>query len=317
MSGVVIFNPHAGRKQAEKRFQALKATLPDNLEFWPTEREGHAEELAWQAAQDDVGLVIAAGGDGTVHEVANGLLRAHKPDVTMGVLPIGSANDYAYSLEKKALSEPFAVDVGKVCEPGGKERYFICCLGLGLNGAVTLEARRIKSLQGVLLYGLATVKALWKHYACPQMSLTVDGNCSQFPTLMISVLIAHREGGFILAPRAELDDGFFEYVHAGALSRWQVMKLLPRLALSGTPESFPNVSQGRCQSLHLVSQTPLIVHIDGEFFATPEENIRELDIQILKKKLRVQLLQKVSAQKALEKGRLKNQEVPARTNQHP
>jgi diacylglycerol kinase (ATP) len=289
MAGVVLFNAHAGKRQAEKRLQKLRSLLPGEIEICSTERPGHAEEMALRAASAGTSPVIAAGGDGTVHEAANGILRSGNGEVTLGVLPLGSANDYAYSLRKRAANLAFAVDVGQIREPGGKERYFVCCLGLGLNGAVTLEARRIKKLQGVFLYGWATIKALWKHYQIPQMKLTIDGQETKMPTLMASVMIGHREGGFLLAPDAVLDDGLFDFVHAGALSRWQVMKLLPRLAIWGTPKSFPKVWQGRGQSLQLESEKPLICHIDGEFFATPEENIRQVDIRVLEKRLRVQL----------------------------
>ena len=109
------------------------------------------------------GIVAAAGGDGTVHEVANGLLHSGLPEVRFAVVPIGSANDYAYSLaaDTDGQSPPAVrpVDVGVVSEPGGRQRYFVCCLGLGLNGAVTLESRQIRRLQGIALYGLATLRA--------------------------------------------------------------------------------------------------------------------------------------------------------------
>src|SRR5690606_11200620 len=117
------------------------------LELWPTRAPGHAEELAFAAAKQGFSLVIAAGGDGTVHEIANGLLRSGQPDISLGVIPIGSANDYFHSIEREGKAFPesksFLVDVGQVSEPGGRTRFFICCLGLGFNGAVTLESRKI------------------------------------------------------------------------------------------------------------------------------------------------------------------------------
>jgi len=277
-----------------RRLQTLRRSLGNRVVFQATSHAGHAVELAEQAARSGYGIVAAAGGDGTVHEVANGLLRAGSPDVHFAVLPIGSANDYAHSLQHalgndRPIGGRVAVDVGRVRDPAGRERFFVCCLGLGLNGAVTMESRRIRRLQGIALYGLATVRALWYHYACPTMDLTIDGQDSSLPTLMLSVLVGRREGGFVLAPHAELADGWMEYVHAGALSRLEVLQFLPRLALFGPPAAHPKVRMGRCRSVRLRSQVPLTVHADGEFFCVPKDNIRELAVDIMPAALTVNL----------------------------
>ena len=281
----VIFNPAAGRGQAARRLARIRKAWGDRVAFQPTDYPGHALELARHAALDGYKIVAAAGGDGTVHEVANGLLQAQRPDVQFGIIPIGSANDYHASLEMEATSPPAAVrtvDVGLVRGPGGRQKFFVCCLGLGLNGAVTMEARKIKRLQGIALYGLATLRALWYHYRCPQMELALDGQPSvRAATLMLSVLVGRREGGFVLAPKASLDDGWLDYVHAQDLSRFEVLKFLPRLALTGPPSNYPKVRQGRCRSLKLTSEAPLVVHVDGEFFCVPKEDVRSLEIEIV------------------------------------
>jgi diacylglycerol kinase family enzyme len=289
----IISNPEAGRRRAVARLARLRSRWEGRAEFWPTQHAGHAEELAYQAAQAGFRMVLAAGGDGTVHEVANGLLRAGRPDVVFGVLPIGSANDYAHSLAcdgRPLQPGGLAVDVGQVSAASGRQRYFLCCLGLGLNGAVTLEAERIKRLQGLALYGLATLRALWRRYSCPVMNLTLDDDPPRSaPTLMLSLLLGRREGRFEMAPQAKLDDGLFEYIHAGGLSRLEILGLLPRLAFSGPPRDYPKVKQGQCRRLMLSSEAPLTVHIDGEFFSRPEDNLRDLKVRLLPRALTVQL----------------------------
>lgn len=291
----VIFNPTAGRGQAARRLAKLRRQLGPRLHLRPTAHAGHAVTLAQQAALDDIPIVAAAGGDGTAHEVANGLLRAHKPGVRFGIIPIGSANDYYASLQAELGSDPsltHAVDVGRVRAPGGRQRYFICCLGLGLNGAVTMESRKIKRLQGIALYGLATLRALWYRYQCPRMDLAMDDQPGkQLATLMLSVLVGRREGGFVLAPNARLDDGWFDFVHSGDLSRWEVLKLLPRLALAGPPANYPKVTQGRCRRLNLTSEAPLVVHLDGEFLCLPEDNVHTLEIDVVPAALQIANLQ--------------------------
>ncbi len=94
----VIYNPAAGRGRAEKLLGELRATLGDEIELRPSRKPWHAVELARQAAEEGFAKVVAAGGDGTVHEVANGVLQSGRRDVVFSVWPIGSANDYAYSL---------------------------------------------------------------------------------------------------------------------------------------------------------------------------------------------------------------------------
>jgi diacylglycerol kinase family enzyme len=290
----VIFNPAAGRNEAGRRLRRLLRGWGSHCNLIATTRPGHAEELALKAVHDGFQVVAAAGGDGTVHEVANGILRAAPPAVTFGVIPIGSANDYDYSLTlledgtSEAGSHIHHVDVGMVEEPGGRSRYFVNTLSLGLNGAVTLEARRIRRLQGLPLYALATVRALWYHYACPVMTLTIDGQERRVPTLMLSVCLGRREGGFVMAPHVKLDDGMFEFVHASDMSRLGVLRFLPRLALYGPPANHPKVWMGRCKEIKLLSEAPITAHADGEFFSLPEDYIREMTIQVLPKKLTVQ-----------------------------
>jgi len=295
----VIFNPASGKGQAARRLERLQRQ--GEIKLLRTEAPGHAIELARRAALDGFTTIVAAGGDGTVHEVANGILQAKRPDVRFGILPIGSANDYHASLlmDSSAHSdEPSVrtVDVGVVRGPGGREKYFLCCLGLGFNGFVTVEARKIKRLQGIALYGLATLRALWYHYRCPKLTIAFDDLPPiQAASLMLSVLVGKREGGFVLAPQARLGDGWLDYVHAGELSRWEVLRFLPRLALAGPPEHHPKVRQGRCKKVKLTSEVPLVVHLEGEFFCTPNENVHELEIEIVPGVLRVDMNVNLSA----------------------
>ncbi len=288
----VIFNPTAGKHRARRRLARLRAGWGDRADFWPTERAGHAADLARRAAEAGYRVVAAAGGDGTAHEVLNGLMAAGRSEVRFSIIPIGSANDYAHSLGLDRAGGPppaRAVDVGHVRAPGGRSAYFGCNLGLGFNGAVTWESRRIRRLQGMALYGLATLRALYSHFERPLMTLCIDDAPPwQTPTLLFSALVGRREGGFVLAPRAQVDDGWLDYVHAADLSRAEVLRLLVRIAVFGPPADYPRVRQGRCRRVALVSQAPLIVHTDGEFFCLPADGVRELEIELLPQALTVE-----------------------------
>jgi diacylglycerol kinase (ATP) len=280
----VIFNPAAGKQRGRARLAQIRKAWGTHVSFRPTQHCGHAIELAEQAAREGFAVVAAAGGDGTAHEVLNGLMRLQNPNVQFTIIPIGSANDYAFSLGLDRKNAPPArrVDVGLVRTANGKSAYFGCCLGLGLNGCITWESRQIRRLQGVFLYGLATIRAMIYHYRFPPMTMLIDDEPPwTAPTLLFSTLIGKREGGFVLAPKAEVDDGLFDFVHAADLSRWEILQFLPRLALFGPPETYAKVRQGRCRRVKLGSEVPLIIHTDGEFFCLPQDRVHEVEIEIV------------------------------------
>jgi diacylglycerol kinase (ATP) len=290
----VIFNPSSGRGRSARRLAAVRRAWAERAVFWPTSAPGDAEELALRAAQSGFATVAAAGGDGTVHEVANGLLRAERPDVILALLPTGSANDYASCLGVEAnwwrsegVLQPHAVDVGIVRAPG-RRRYFVNGLGLGFNGTVTRESRRIHWLQGVALYGLAVLRTLCFRYELIPMCVRIDDEERRTPTLALSLALGKREGNFVVAPQAELDDGLFDYIHAGSLRRRDLARLLPSLfGGGGLPCDRPNLWLGRCRQVRLQAESPLVVHTDGELFCVTEDGIRELEIDLLPQALRV------------------------------
>lgn len=291
----VIYNPAAGRGRAEKRLAGLRKTFTGRADFLATCAAGHGEELAFEAVGRGYAIVGAAGGDGTVHEVANGVLKAAKKDISFTVFPIGSANDYAFTLNMSedwwqrcgACVPSRAVDIGVVSTPEGRKRFFINGLGLGFNGAVTLESRRIPRLQGVLLYSLALLKAAWSHYKFPRMHITTDTFERDLPTLAFSASIGQREGNFVLAPNALVDDGLFDYLHAGRLTRWELLRHVPGMITGKLPMDYPNLWRGRCREVRLHSESPLVVHLDGELFSRPEDEVRDLEIRLLPGALRV------------------------------
>jgi diacylglycerol kinase (ATP) len=291
----VIFNPAAGKGRAANLVRAAQKSIHAPAVLRPSRTIGHAAELAQEAANEGFPLVVAAGGDGTVHEVANGLLQANRPDVCFGIWPIGSANDYAFALgltewwrgdRGRALMES-QVDVGRIAG-GGRSRYFVNGMGLGFNGAVTLESRHIKRLQGMALYGLATLKAIVRHFGQPTLRVRFDDVVREKPTLALSVNLGPREGNFPVTPEAKLDDGLFDCIQAGPLTRWGAIKLLPRMATGTLPSDHPHLWLGRCRSVHIQASQPVRVHLDGEFFCHPEDGIQEFSIELIPRRLRVQ-----------------------------
>ncbi len=315
----VIFNPAAGRRRARRRLGGFLTRWGERVTLRPTARPGHAAALAADAVREGFDVVAAAGGDGTVHEVADGLLRAtggandSSEDAASGagptfaVVPIGSANDYAHSLKRQFGVAPLdapaghAVDVGRLrwmdATGAERDRFFVCCCGAGLAGRVTLESRKIGWLQGVPLYGLAAIRAV--RAAGPPTDWTVigwtatggkatgdDASPVTAPTRSFHTLLGRREGGFLLAPRASLDDGLFDTVRLGPAGRWAMLRMLPGLARTGPPIGHPHITTGRARSVRLDSPTPLAVHVDGELALVPADGVRAVRLDLLPGRLR-------------------------------
>ena len=101
-----------------------------------------------------------------------------------------------------------------------RSRYFVNGFGAGFNGLVTRESRRIRRLRGLPLYGLAVLRVILFHYVTPTTTVRLDdGEPRTAPTLGLSLALGRREGNFVVAPQAQLDDGLFDYVHGGAVTR--------------------------------------------------------------------------------------------------
>jgi len=293
----VIYNPSAGRGRGRKLFAAARAWAGPTADLRETREPGHGVELAEAAARDGFARVIAAGGDGTVHEVANGLLRAGADGVRFGVWPIGSANDYAAMLNlsqwwdrrgRGVTLTAKAVDVGRVWS-GSRSLYFVNCLGIGFNGMVALESRKIRSLRGIPLYASAFVKAMLRHYTAPTLTVRYDDTALTLPTLAATVNVGAREGGFPVTPDAVLDDGLFDYLHVSDAKRWQLARYLPALIAGKLPRDHPKIRMGRCRRVSVTGETPLCVHADGEFFSRPADGVTGLEIELLQRKLLVEM----------------------------
>jgi diacylglycerol kinase family enzyme len=291
----VIFNPRAGRDRARQRFERLREVLGSRAAFQPTAGPRHGEELALEAAMAGFPTVAAAGGDGTVHEVANGILRAGRPEVVLEVYPVGSANDYAHTLgvdpEWRIRADPAiqarTVDVGIVRAPDGRQRYFVNGIGIGINGIVNMEARRFKRLQGLALYGTALLKTIGLRYQYPPMAVSLDGRERRVETLALTLAIGRREGNFVMAPDAILDDGWFDYLHAGPMPRLELLWNVPRLATGWLPSRNPKLWRGRCRRVNVRCDEPIPFHIDGELFIEHERPVHALEVELVPSALRV------------------------------
>jgi YegS/Rv2252/BmrU family lipid kinase len=292
----IILNPYAGRKKASHlrpRIETAFRQTGISFDLAETTGTGHAVELARQAKEAGFDPIIAAGGDGTLSEVVNGLAQATPPGALVGpigVLPVGSANDLAAmagcpfdiiaAAQAIVAGRTRRVDLGYATLTSGAttlHRYFDNNVGIGFEAWVTLESYKIRWLRGVPLYFLAALRAL-RNCPAPLVKLAwqaANGEVHQRTqrTLMISVGNSRRTGGgFFLTPDARLDDGLLDIGIAGAVSRLRILWLLPKV-LRGQHTSDPAFTLVRSQKLTVDVGEPLPVHLDGEVVMQNAEHI--------------------------------------------
>ncbi len=288
----LIANPIAGRGRGREALPAAEEALRrQGLQFVTevTSRPLEAMEIARQAAEEGYQLVVAMGGDGTSHEVANGLLSSDNSEVALGLIPIGTGNDFASMFDTPTDLEAVArrlgegktrlIDIGRV-----GDRYFVNALGIGFDALVSVEALKIQHfLSGLPLY-LAAVFITLKEYQIPHITVEFDGERLSMPMTLLCVANGKREGGgFLLTPDAENDDGLFDICLARGLGRLGILRLLPE-AIKGTHVDKEPVTMARAKRVILDSPDPLPVHADGEILYT---DAHHLEIEIIPRRLRV------------------------------
>ncbi len=203
----IILNPNADLGRAWRSAADLRPVVD---EFGGTDWSGtvyptHATELARQAALDGYELVIAAGGDGTVHEVINGLMQApaeRRP--RLGVIPMGSGNDFAHSIgmtidPPRALRQIFTgtpqrIDIGRLEDNLGRSEYWDNTIGIGFDATVTIRSRRIPYLRGFLIYLVSVLQTIILNHDAPRLSITSDLETWQEDILMLVLCNGGREG---------------------------------------------------------------------------------------------------------------------------
>jgi diacylglycerol kinase family enzyme len=299
---LVIANPSAGRGRAATSLKLLRGMLRQGDRLALTEHPRHAVELAREAARSGAWPVIAAaGGDGTAHEVACGVLESENRETVLAVLPIGSANDYAWALKlgrdwwkrPGGATRVATVDAGLLEWTGGDGKaggtWFINGMGAGFNGQVTLESRKIRHLRGLPLYALAVWRALGSHRMGGPWHVAVDGVAlAERPRLTVSLALGPREGNFVVAPEASLTDGLFDALAAEPLGVLEILRLLPGLAV-GAALRHPRVWQGRgaVVEMRLAEGEAFIAHVDGELAVLPGMGVREMTARVVPGRLRV------------------------------
>ena len=297
MTAKVILNPYSNRWNSQKRWAeadaALKAAGVD-FELVISKSEGQIIELTKQAVQDNCAPIIIAGGDGSIGDAANGLVRAanvgKNPLVPLGIMPTGSANDVAFALglptDLKEAAKVIAagktrpMDLGKL-----NDRYFVNNSAAGLEPYVTIKHEKISWIKGIARYLVAAVQAIMDK---PEWHGNVkwDGGEYNGPFSLISVGNGRRTGGFFMTPHADPFDGKLTLAFGYRGTRLGLFQALPR-AFNEDKGSYVemegmNEVQATRISIHL--DTPSPAHTDGELLP---EWIQDFEYEIFPQRLSV------------------------------
>ncbi len=235
--------------------------------------KGSATELARTAADAGVQVVVAAGGDGTLCEVLNGVIGR---DVKLGLIPLGTGNDFArtvgvgLTIKEAVLSifygDPVRIDVGKI-----RDRYFINVAGCGFDAVVAERINKgVRNLSGKAAYVSAVYQSL-KDFDPVDMKLTLDGETREVRALLCAVANARSYGGGMkVAPDALLNDGVFDICVVSA-GKWEFVKSFPKV-YKGTHTNHPDVFMARAKTVRVETGKPVRVIVDGELYGeTPAE----------------------------------------------
>lgn len=304
----IIVNPVAGRgrgRQARSVVERVFREAGVAYELSETSAPEDVPELAYDAALRGYEVVVSVGGDGTAHGIVNGLVRAAqergewaagRPVGTLGMVPVGTGNDFSWRLgipenEPESASRLLLanhrclLDLGRVSDEQGRTEIFHNHLGGAFEAATAIESLKIRHLHGLLLYLLAVLRVIPRYTRAPLITLHYNDRVETRPLLLASVANGGRSGGgFRIAPTAQPDDGELDLVLANSPNPLITLWLLSHF-LRGT-----HVHQKRYvrieRTSHVILEAPggIPVHLDGEIFRT---DARRLEVEVLPRRLEV------------------------------
>lgn len=283
---IFIVNPISGTQSKELILSLLDEKIDTEKYTWEvvyTEKAGHAIEIAAQAAQDEVDVVVAVGGDGTINEIARSLVHTQ---TALGIIPCGSGNGLARHLEipmdpKKALEIlntglTDVIDYGKI-----DGTSFFCTCGVGFDAFVSLKFANAGK-RGLLTYLEQTLQESLK-YQPETYELETEDGTTKYKAFLIACGNASQYGNnAYIAPQATLTDGLLDVTILEPFTVLDVPSLAFQL-FNKTIDQNSRIKTLRCKQLCIHRTKPGVVHFDGD----PMQAGKHIDIALIKKGLRV------------------------------
>ncbi|SFB23298.1 MULTISPECIES: diacylglycerol kinase [unclassified Bacillus (in: firmicutes)] len=268
----IIYNPTSGRELFKKNLADVLQKLEEagyETSCHATTGLGDATKAANLAVERRYDLVIAAGGDGTIHEVVNGMAeKEYRPK--LGIIPMGTTNDFARALHiprdiEAATNiiikgDTIPIDIGRI-----NEKYFINIAGGGRITELTYEVpSKLKTMLGQLAYYLKGVEML-PSIKSTEVSIEYDGKLFEGEAMLFLVGLTNSIGGFEkLAPDASINDGLFSLLILKKTNLADFIKVAT-LAIRGEHVKDPNVIYTQANHIKVKSTEKVQLNLDGEF----------------------------------------------------
>ena len=277
MKLLIVFNPNAAHGRSVRKLQAIRAkfeSLGIQVDFKTTTHAGHGTEMVAITDLSSYDGLVAAGGDGTLFEVLNGLYKQPKSArIPLGLLPIGTGNAFARDLQLKpsAWSEAIdllhrgrtrQVDVGHVRSADG-DYHFLNIVGMGFSVDAGKSAQKLKFL-GNAAYTLAT---LWQVLKLKSYPLVAELDKRRISSNNVFITISNtRFTGthFLIAPDACIDDGLLDVTILEKLPRLRLLKLFPTI-YEGRHVAYKEVHSYQASRINIQSPVSMLLGPDGEF----------------------------------------------------
>jgi diacylglycerol kinase (ATP) len=291
MTAKVILNPYSNRWNAKQRWPLAAETLQQagvKFEVVVSEKQHQVIELAKQATLDGFSPIIAAGGDGTIGEVVQGMALAAKNEKSLlgpvGIIPLGTANDLVHNLglpvdlpgaaKVIAAGKTRRMDVCKV-----NDIFFVNNSAIGLEPYITTIEKRIGWIKGMARYLVAAVRGIMDK---PSWTADISWDDGEYhgPVLLVTVGNAPLTGGvFYMTPHADPFDGKLTFVHGYRSTRRGIFSLLPRTMkpAAGSYVEMPGIFEINSTWIKIKFDHPSPAHADGDIFST---GITELEYHV-------------------------------------
>ncbi|TCS95868.1 YegS/Rv2252/BmrU family lipid kinase [Hazenella coriacea] len=269
----LIYNPFAGKELVEKQLSKILDCLEHagyETSCCATQGMGHATKEAAEAAKRGFEVVIAAGGDGTIHEVINGLAPFSQPP-KLGILPAGTTNDFARALRLpsslRRACEVIATGQTKRIDLGQRDdRYFINVAAAGRITEVTYEApHHLKALMGPLAYYAKAAEKLGRLNQPFSVQLKTPRTTWTEEIMLLIIANSASVGGFVnFAPDADLSDGKLDVIIVPKTTIPELLQLVA-LAYKGEHLSHSRLIYFQTEELEIATTEPLKLNLDGEW----------------------------------------------------
>jgi len=293
MKAVIIRNPISGSPQRQLAFARAQETFSQagwDVDVWVTKRKGHARDLAEEAALAGYECVIVAGGDGSIGQAVDGILRSQVQDVQFGVIPLGTGNVFAREVglpipsspndnaparaaQVIIANEPVRVDVGQA-----NGNSFLCWAGVGLDAVITEQVEsqlEFKRRAPIFSYAITAMKGILS-YTPATITVQLDNETlsGKFPLVVASNIRLYARY-FQLSPQARIDDGLLDLLIFTDASKIRLLAKAARAA-RGSQNEIPGLIRRQTRQVIIQAEPDQPYHLDGDPLGRTPVEVRSL-----------------------------------------